>query len=350
MERIRPRTICAFATLFLIAAWLAACTVQPVTPGTATETAVPAAQIGRDASWEQAFAWHREGGAAGFCDDVVVYVTGDVYISSCRGEQPVDLARTRLDAAQLDALFGWLDAFRPFEYERTDPAQNDGAQPEPVRVRLVFSGAGEEEALEPDQALMIDFMQNLYNEGWMGASEPPAVCPIPAAAQQLLIQLELGYCLLYPAAYSLVQTNPTGMEIVMDTVMNHIDPRLSISVEEANGRTLPDVADAIAANYVPPGFTIERTPITVDGVDAVMFDELPGQDLNRRVVFVHNGRLYNFFLSPLGDPGTETRQQAETLYQTALDSFRWLDGVPPIAPSIPTAVPSSTPGAPAAPK
>jgi len=194
-----------------------------------------------------------------------------------------------------------------------------------MTVRLVFFGLGAQEVSPPEPGMMIDFAQNLYNEGTTRASDPPAVCPTPADGQHLLLQPDLGYCLLYPAAYSLVQTNPSGMEIVMDSVMNHIDPRLSISVEPANGRTLDEVAAEIEANFAPPGFNIERGMTTVDGVEAVLFDNLPGQDLNRRVAFIHNGRLYNLFLAPLGEEGTETRQQAAALYQLALDSFRFLN-------------------------
>ena len=107
--------------------------------------------------------------------------------------------------------------------------------------------------------------------------------------------------------------------------MNHIDPRVTIGVEPANGRSLPEAAAQVEADYVPPGFKVERGNIMVDGVEAVMFDNLPGQDLNRRVIFIHNGRLYSLFFAPIGDEGSDTRQQAEMLYQQVMDSFRFLE-------------------------
>jgi hypothetical protein len=164
----------------------------------------------------------------------------------------------------------------------------------------------------------------------------PAVCPVPTGAQQLLLSQADGYCLLYPADYSLARPVPNSLEIVKGTVMNHLDPRLSIQVEDGAGRSLADVARQMEADYIPSGFTVERGAITVDGIEAVLFDNLPGQDLNRRVAFIHNGRLYSLFFAPLGDEGSEVRRQAERLYQQVMDSFRFLE---PTA-SIPTVRPS----------
>ena len=59
-----------------------------------------------------------------------------------------------------------------------------------------------------------------------------------------------------------------------------------------------------------------------------MLDNLPGQDLNRRMVLLHGGRLCSFFFAPLGDPGSETRTQAESLYQHVVASFRFIPELP----------------------
>lgn len=154
-------------------------------------------------------------------------------------------------------------------------------------------------------------------------SAAPDACAIPGADQHLLVQDEQGYCLLYPATYTIDQTAPDSVNIVVDSVMNHVDPRVSITVEAANGRTLEEVADRLEADYVPQGMTIARGYTTVAGMEAVLLDNLPGQDLNRRVALVQNGQVYSFFFAPLGEEGTATRQQAEALYQTVLDSFRF---------------------------
>jgi hypothetical protein len=111
------------------------------------------------ASWGLAFAWHREGGIAGFCDDLTVYVTGQVYASSCQGNEPVNLGQTRLDAEQLAQVYEWVDRLQGFEVEQRDPAVADA-----MTVRLVFSGAGEQEASEAEIAAIQDFAAQLYAE------------------------------------------------------------------------------------------------------------------------------------------------------------------------------------------
>lgn len=156
------------------------------------------------------------------------------------------------------------------------------------------------------------------------APDAPTACLQPGDGEQLLVNVEHGYCVLYPATHTTEQTNPDGMEIVVDSVMNHIDPRASITVEAANGRTLDAVIDEALADYVPEGFDVAQSAITVDGVDAVLLDNLPGQDLNRRVLFLHGDRLYSLFFAPIGEAESDTREQADALYDLVLDSFRFL--------------------------
>jgi len=118
------------------------------------------AESGRSgASWGLAFAWRREGGIAGFCDDLTVYVTGQVYASSCRQDPPTTVAQRMMTADELAQVYKWVDTFAPFEYEHTDPAQADA-----MTIRLVFSGAGEQEAGAADQQAILDFAGQLYAE------------------------------------------------------------------------------------------------------------------------------------------------------------------------------------------
>jgi hypothetical protein len=148
----------------------------------------------------------------------------------------------------------------------------------------------------------------------------PAACLTPAADTQLWVDEAHGYCLLYPAGYVAEQTAPGAVNLVLGSIMNHTDPRVSITVEDAAGRTLAEVTEQLLADYVPAGFAVEPGFITVDGVEAVMLDNLPGQDLNRRVAFIQNGRLYSFFFTPLGGA-----TPLEPFYQGILDSFRFLE-------------------------
>ncbi len=118
------------------------------------------AAFGRSgASWGLAFAWHREGGIAGFCDDLSVYVTGHVFASSCKGDSQTDLGRARLTAEQLKQLFAWVDGLKGFEFEQTDPATADA-----LTIRVVFSGTGSAEATDADRQAIQDFAAELFAE------------------------------------------------------------------------------------------------------------------------------------------------------------------------------------------
>lgn len=111
------------------------------------------------AAYGLAFSWHREGGIAGFCDDLAVYVTGEALASSCKGSQPQDLGRVRLTADQLDQLYRWVDSLAAFEWAHTDKAVADS-----MTLRLVFSGTGQEEASDEARQAILDFASQVYFE------------------------------------------------------------------------------------------------------------------------------------------------------------------------------------------
>jgi hypothetical protein len=110
--------------------------------------------------------------------------------------------------------------------------------------------------------------------------------------------------------------------------MNHIDPRVSLTVEDAAGRTLEQVADQVVTDYTIPGVESERTTITLAGEAAVVLDHLPGQDFNRRVLLIHEGRLYHFFFTPVDPAMADVFQKMEAFYETIIGSFRFIPVIP----------------------
>jgi hypothetical protein len=105
------------------------------------------AEAGRSgASWGLVFSWHHEDGTEGVCADVTVYVTGDAYVATCAASLsqtlpqtlPQTLAHVRLDAAQLETVYGWLDTYAPAEWL----GEQAGATETTPADRLVFSGGG----------------------------------------------------------------------------------------------------------------------------------------------------------------------------------------------------------------
>jgi hypothetical protein len=147
-------------------------------------------------------------------------------------------------------------------------------------------------------------------------------CVVKAAGEQLLRDDAAGYCLIYPEGYLAERTTPNTMNFVLGSIMNHTDPRLTIEIAEADGRTLAEAGDAVVAEY--PGFDIARSSTTIDEVEALVLDNIPGQDLNRRVLMIHDGMQYTLFFTPLGDTD-ETRAMMDAFYTGILSSFRFLE-------------------------
>ncbi len=119
------------------------------------------AETGRaDVSGGLALTWHREGGFAGFCDDLAVYSVGNGLPSTCQTEPPTNLGKRWLAAGQTDQLFDWIDTLASFEYGKKDPATADA-----MTVQLVFAGTGAGTATEQDQQAMLDFAAWLTTYG-----------------------------------------------------------------------------------------------------------------------------------------------------------------------------------------
>ncbi len=148
------------------------------------------------------------------------------------------------------------------------------------------------------------------------------VCPTATADLKLLTNTESGYCLLYPAEYStdvanFIVINPTtgGGDMLGDAWVN-------INVTDAQGQTAAQVADAASAGF-GEGFNITKTDIEVDGAQGVVVDGLPGQDSNRLVFIVSNGRLYQLTFEPWY-PNTNSPTPLENLYTTITQTLHFL--------------------------
>ncbi len=114
-------------------------------------------QVVTEASGEPGLAlwglsWHREGGVAGFCDELAIDSTGYAELSNCRGGSFAVAAVRRLTADELAQFYIWLDALRPFEFVQQDPATADA-----LTVRYLFAGRGSREATEAERQAIAQF-------------------------------------------------------------------------------------------------------------------------------------------------------------------------------------------------
>lgn len=136
----------AYRTLFvllILALLLSACSA-----GTATPTPI-------DGAPEQpVITWHREGGIAGFCDDLFILADGNVIARSCNRQG--DRYGT-LSAEQLDQLTEWTAQYASFEGGYRDPAVADA-----MLIRFSFVGSGESEADDAVQEAVMQFAGEIF--------------------------------------------------------------------------------------------------------------------------------------------------------------------------------------------
>jgi hypothetical protein len=148
-------------------------------------------------------------------------------------------------------------------------------------------------------------------------------CPATTEDTQLLTNEAHGYCLLYPAGYEVQYPNDDEAVILIGSLLNVDQPRASIKVEGAAGRTAAQVADELVAEW-SLGFDIQWTEVRVDGEQVIVLDNVPGQDRSRQVIFVHDGLLYRLTFMPQGKEYGAISTRMEQLYAAVVSSFRFL--------------------------
>lgn len=99
--------------------------------------------------------WHREGGFAGFCDDLMVAM-GQAQASSCKSGEAYPLgALTDEETAQFKK---WAETFGSVVIEMRDPAVADA-----MTIILTFNGNGDGQPAEAEQQAMLAWAQAIYD-------------------------------------------------------------------------------------------------------------------------------------------------------------------------------------------
>jgi len=110
-----------------------------------------------NSSYGVVIAWHREGSTAGVCEDLSVYINGEVQASSCQGSQPKNLGHKFLNSDQLDEFYNWVDTLNSFETSQADQSQTI-----PIVNILVFNGTGTSQATQSDMKRIEAFSAQLF--------------------------------------------------------------------------------------------------------------------------------------------------------------------------------------------
>jgi hypothetical protein len=103
-------------------------------------------------------AWHREGGFAGFCDNVTVMTDGQYQVTPCKGRKTPVMTTLQLDVAQSKQLNGWVNHYKLFSVAHQGPIN-----PDELVVEFTFYGHGDSEPTAEDKQAINLFAQLLRN-------------------------------------------------------------------------------------------------------------------------------------------------------------------------------------------
>jgi hypothetical protein len=149
----------------------------------------------------------------------------------------------------------------------------------------------------------------------------------PAATEgavEVLTNEEHGYSLRYPTGYDVQYPNEHEAVILVSSLLDVEQPRVHVEVQDAGGRTVEQAADELVADLAPIGWNVERSNLTIDGEEAVVLNNVPGQDISRQVLVVHRDRLYKLTFVLVGGEYGEVYSRVEALYITIINSFKFL--------------------------
>ncbi|MHB1319244.1 MAG: hypothetical protein ACYCYF_11550 [Anaerolineae bacterium] len=119
------------------------------------------------ASYGLAVTLHREGGLLGSCENIEVYVSGEIFISSCKGETPEQMAYGRLTALELERLYSLLDTYTFTEWADDSALAYDG-----LAEALVFFGRGDVSASDVEVQALLDLAGRAYSRLVFGEINP----------------------------------------------------------------------------------------------------------------------------------------------------------------------------------
>ena len=104
--------------------------------------------------------WKREGGIAGFCDYITVYLSGEVHKSSCKGGEPAEERLIDvLSEEEIAKLDEWVLDYGTISIDASDPK---GVSDRMVVV-LTLIGTGSQQTLSTsNEQELLNFAQELH--------------------------------------------------------------------------------------------------------------------------------------------------------------------------------------------
>lgn len=109
-----------------------------------------------------ALTWKREGGIAGFCDNLVVFRSGEVYTSQCKAgpEGKMGTFASLLTAKEEAQFDDWMTRFGNTTLDDSDPK----GVSDRMMLTLELFGSGDKQPTKAEQQALFEFAQNLYQK------------------------------------------------------------------------------------------------------------------------------------------------------------------------------------------
>ncbi len=149
-------------------------------------------------------------------------------------------------------------------------------------------------------------------------------CVVAKSEQQAITSEAFGFCVLLPADFSYEEPSATNANLFIGSMMAVEHPKLMIEVTDAGGQTAAEAADALVAEF-PAVMGIQRTFGDTLGYEvAERLDGVPGQDLGRVLLAVHNDKLYRLTFVPADPAQSEVYAQMEEMFNMVLQTWRFL--------------------------
>ena len=107
-----------------------------------------------------ALTWTRDGGIAGFCDKLTVYLSGEAYGSNCRSTQPDATVKSfaeLLTSREQKQFFAWVKEYGQVSLDISDPVM----AADRMVVTLEFSGVGGDQPTPEEEQVMVEFAQSM---------------------------------------------------------------------------------------------------------------------------------------------------------------------------------------------
>lgn len=103
--------------------------------------------------------WSRNGGVAGFCDSLTIYLSGEVQGTNCKKGDVVEKSVSELLSAQEIATMNeWISKYGEINIDASDPKGVADA----MSVKLTIHGTGTQQSMnQAAQQLLLGFIQSL---------------------------------------------------------------------------------------------------------------------------------------------------------------------------------------------